>query len=445
VTDQADDILASARTSLDSAGSFALATHGTRIWSEEVTYRSDGPDIVCTFNVHSPSLANIRVNPRVSFSCVDPRARLLVQGSGIARIVAGGDAAVRVRPYRFSVSSVQADGRTGSTIEKRGNAWLVDSRNPAIPLTPTGLAGNIRFWLRAARAVSFPLSMFPVCLGTAAALIEGSFDPAVFLLALLGGVAAHAGINLVSDYNDFMRGFDTTDALSSHPGALVDELIPPQNILTAGFLLFALAALCGILLVSKAGIVVLVLGVVGILGGSLYTSAPVGYKYRGLGELFIFLLTGPLMVIGAFAVQTGRVDTFSALVSLPLGILVASVTFGNNLRDSEEDRSSGIITLPMKLSARAAKAIFFALTVLPYMIVGAIVIAFPFAYPFLLVLVSLPAAGPMAAALWRTGNTPEEVRTAAARLRLPLRSIKLHSAFSLALIAGCLIAGILPR
>lgn len=443
MTSLADDILVAARTSLDSAGSFALATYGARIWNEEVQYRRDGVDILCAMPLGSQSLANIRLNPRVSFSCVDPRARLLVQGSGIARIVPCGGTEVRVRPYRYAVSRLKADNRSSSIIEKRGKAWLVDNRNPATAATPTGLVGRIGYWLRAMRAVSFPLSLLPVCLGTAAALVEGSFDLLVFLLALLGGVAAHAGINLVSDYNDFMRGIDTTDVLSSHPGALVDELIPPQKILTAAFLMFALAALSGAFLALKAGVVVLLLGSAGILAGSLYTARPVGYKYRGLGEIFIFLLTGPLMVIGAFVVQTGHVDVFSALVSLPLGILVASVTFANNLRDQEDDESSGIVTLPMRIPARMAKTFFLTLTALPYLIVGAIVAAFPFAFPLLLVLVSLPVAGQVAVPVWRTGHAPEEIRQAAARLRLPLRCIKLHSAFSLALVVGCLVTGFL--
>lgn len=439
----ADDVLVAARTSLDSAGSFALATHGARIWNEEVPYRMDGADILCAVPVDSQSLANIRLNPRVSFSCVDPGARLLVQGSGIARIMLCGGTEVKVRPYRYAVSSLKADNRSSTIIEKRGKAWLVDNQNSATAAKPRGLAGRIRYWLRAMRAVSFPLSLFPVCLGTAAAFVEGSFDPLTFLLALFGGVAAHAGINLVSDYNDFMRGIDTTDVLSSHPGALVDELIPPQKILTAAFLMFALAALSGTLLTLKAGVVVLLLGIAGILGGSFYTARPVGYKYRGLGEVFVFLFTGPLMVIGAFVVQTGRVDAFSALVSLPLGILVASVTFANNLRDQEDDKSSGMVTLPMRIPARMAKTFFLTLTALPYLIVGSIVIAFPSAFPLLLVLLSLPVAGQVALAFWRTGDAPEEVRKAAAQLRLPLRSIKLHSAFSLALVVGCLVTAFL--
>jgi 1,4-dihydroxy-2-naphthoate octaprenyltransferase len=443
VTVRAEDILVAARASLDAAGSFALATNGARIWSEEVPYRRAGPDFFLSVGAHSLSLTNIQLNPRVSFSCVDPRAQLLVQGSGIARIVAGGRIEIRVRPYRYSVSSLHAGTRSSSTIEKRGKAWKVNERNPAMPVTPAGAVGCIRFWLRAARAVSFPLSFFPVCLGTAAAFIEGSFDPIVFLFASLGGVAVHAGINLISDYNDFMKGVDTTDALSTHPGALVDELIPPQKILIAGFLMFALAALCGALLAQKAGVIVLLLGAAGVLGGSLYTGGPVGYKYRGLGEIFVFLLTGPLMVIGAFVVQTRRVDLFSILVSLPLGISVASVTFANNVRDSEDDKGSGIVTLPMRLTARMTKSFSITLTALPFLIVCATVIAFPFGWPFLLVLLSLPSAARVAVAFWRAGTTEEEVRGAAAQLKLPLRFIRLHSTFSLAMVVGGVVAGFL--
>jgi 1,4-dihydroxy-2-naphthoate octaprenyltransferase len=44
----------------------------------------------------------------------------------------------------------------------------------------------------------------------------------------------------------------------------------------------------------------LLLGVAGLLGGYLYTGGPKGYEYLALGDVFVFLLIGPLMVVGPY-------------------------------------------------------------------------------------------------------------------------------------------------
>jgi 1,4-dihydroxy-2-naphthoate octaprenyltransferase len=283
-----------------------------------------------------------------------------------------------------------------------------------------GPAGKVRFWLKAMRSISFPLSMLPVALGTAVGVIRGVFDPLNFLFALLGSVSAHAGINLISDYNDFKKGVDTTDALSSHPGALVNELVRPESLLIASFLTFALTATAGSLLLLRSSYPVLLFGLAGLLGGSLYTSGPLAYKYVGLGELFIALLMGPLMVVGACYVQTGTVDLLAFLLSLTLGSLVASVTLSNNLRDLIDDARARMRTLPGIIHVGPAKVLYIGM-------------------------IALPSAVIAIQARRTAGSTPEEIRAKAAERKYPLNSIRLHIRFSLLLILGCLLIALLPR
>ena len=212
------------------------------------------------------------------------------------------------------------------------------------------------------------------------------------LPVLLGGVSAHAGINLISDFNDFRKGVDTTDALSTHPGALVYELVRPESILAAAMLMFLVASQAGAFLLVRAGPAVIVFEGVGFLGGYFYTGGFLAYKYRGLGELFIALLMGPLMVLGAYVVQTGRMDALPVLLSLALGSLVASVTLANNLRDVHDDRTAGISTLPMRIGVRSAKRLYYAMLAVPYAIVAGVVVLRLAHWPMLLVLLSLPSA-----------------------------------------------------
>jgi 1,4-dihydroxy-2-naphthoate octaprenyltransferase len=55
---------------------------------------------------------------------------------------------------------------------------------------------------------------------------------------------------------------------------------------------------------------VLPYGLVGLLGGFLYTGGPRPFKYVGLGDPFIIPLMGPLLTQGAYTALTG--DPFHA-------------------------------------------------------------------------------------------------------------------------------------
>jgi 1,4-dihydroxy-2-naphthoate octaprenyltransferase len=444
VSKSAEQVLTAARLHLKSARFLTLATQGMRIWSECLPFRMEEEELLCVLPADSQSLANVRLNPRVSFSLGNPEKGWSVLGSGIARIDPGSVTTIRISPYRFAVSRSVTETSAIHLIEKRRLGWTAAQPESVGANRHEGSAARARFWLKAMRSVSFPLSILPVALGTAVGLMRGAFDPINFLLALLGGVSAHAAINLISDYNDFKKGVDTTDARSSHPGALVDELVLPEIVLIAAFLMFAITGGVGSLLLLRAGYPVLLFGLAGILGGCLYTSGSLAYKYRGLGELFIPLLMGPLMVVGACYVQTGTADPLAFLLSFALGALVGSVTLSNNLRDMVDDARARIRTLPAIIGVGPAKALYYGMIVLPYAIVGGTVALFHSYYPLLLVLLSLPAAVKAIRAMATAGASGEEILAKAAEHRYPLRSIRLHFLFGLFLVLGCLLTVFLP-
>ncbi len=430
---------------LRSKGFLTLATQGTRIWSEIAPFRLEGEDLLCTLREGSQSAANLRQNPRVSFSIGGPEDGCTVSGSGIARPVPGACGVVAVSPYRFELDGSAWGASVCGAIVRKGLDWKVDDPLPASAPLRAGFSRKVGFWLKAMRSVSFPLSALPVVLGTTLAVMKGAFDPLVFVLSLLGGVFAHAAANLISDYNDFRKGIDTPDALSSHTGVLVDEALRPEAILVAFFLLSLLTVGVGAFLVAKVGLVVILFGAVGLLGGVLYTSTSIAYKYRGLGEIFIFLLMGPLMVAGAYFVQLKRIDPLPVVLSIPLGLLVASVTLANNLRDIVDDGKSGTLTLPMCIGIPAAKLVYCAMLILPYAVVAAVAAPHRFYLPFLLTFLSLPTAVKAIRAVWTAGDSPEQIRARARERRYPLNSIRLHLRFGLLLIAGCIVSLLLMR
>ena len=201
---------------------------------------------------------------------------------------------------------------------------------------------QLKAWIQASRPFSFTASMTPVFLG--AVLVPYLQLPARWILLpliVLASLFIHAAVNMVSEYFDYKKGVDRPD---THGGSrvLVDKLLTPKQVLIGGILLFGVTACIGLVFVTIYGWSILILGIVGMFGGFFYTATPVGYKYLGLGDLFVFILMGPLMVIGSFYVLTGKCLHDVLQISLPVGFLVAAILSGNNLRDILHDTRANV-------------------------------------------------------------------------------------------------------
>lgn len=174
----------------------------------------------------------------------------------------------------------------------------------------------------------------------------------------------HAGVNLLNDYYDFTLGFDTTEA-SGSSGLLTKGVVRPSYMLNRGrFYIFA-GATAGLLLAAVRGWPLLVMGAAGI-GGAWFYSHRKGYKYKGLGEPFVFVLMGPLLFDGAFYVATGTVTAGAAWPALACGCLVTAILLVNNLRDLHMDQQAGFTTLPMRLGPARTKKLYAALIAAAY-------------------------------------------------------------------------------
>ncbi len=431
---------------LNSTNTLLLATKGISIHTERVHFEKDSYNIFCTIT-ELQTKENILNNPRVAFLIEDGKGQDL-HGNGIARLTQDKtNYSAKISPYRFNIKRNDSTEHECTTIEKKRLKWTTIESLPKIDdLSESKTKTTILFWLRATRAISLPLSILPVAIGTALASINGNFANFnfwLFLLALSASVLVHLGTNLISDYNDFKKGIDTTDALSSHTGALVNELIEPEHILYAAFIVLAAATFAGGTLTGILGWPILIFGLIGIMGGIFYTGGFIGYKYRGLGEFTIAFLMGPLVIVGAFFVQTRTITLLPVVVSIPVGLLVGSVTLANNLRDIIDDRESGILTLPMRIGIKNSKLLYLIMIATPYVIVVVSIIINLLLYPLILALLSIPQATVALKAMDKTKNTAEDFRAKAHIFKYPLNSIKLHLQFSIFLLVGIIIIPIL--
>jgi 1,4-dihydroxy-2-naphthoate octaprenyltransferase len=235
----------------------------------------------------------------------------------------------------------------------------------------------MRIWLMAARPRTLPAAIAPVLVGTAAAVEWFGSLPRVgaFIAALLGSIFIQIGTNLANDYSDAKRGADTVDRLG--PVRVTSAgLVTPQRVLVATWVAFAVAVACGIYLTVVAGPVILLIGVLSIAAGVLYTGGPRPYGYAGLGEIFVFLFFGLVAVNGSYYVQVEQLDALPLGLSISLGFLATAILVVNNVRDIETDRRAGKMTMAVRVGRHNAVVLYRllvlgAFAVLPISLVGA--------------------------------------------------------------------------
>ncbi len=217
--------------------------------------------------------------------------------------------------------------------------------------------GTIRIWLMAARPRTLPAGIAPVLVGTALAAADGEFAVLVFLAALFGAIFIQVGANLSNDYSDARRGADTEDRLGP-VRVTAGGLVPPQTVLIATYVTFALAVACGAYLIYVAGWGILAIGAASILAGVLYTGGPRPYGYDGLGDLFVFLFFGIVAVAGSYFVQTEELAWEAFALAVPVGLLAAAILAVNNIRDALTDSRAGKRTLAVRLGRDRMRAIY---------------------------------------------------------------------------------------
>jgi 1,4-dihydroxy-2-naphthoate octaprenyltransferase len=199
---------------------------------------------------------------------------------------------------------------------------------------------------------------------------------------------------------------------------------------------FLLALLLGIGLIALRGWPVALLGLIGLLLGFGYTAPPFQYKYKALGLPLVFILMGPLMVLGAYYVITGGLAWTPFIVSLPIGLLVTAILHGNEWRDISDDARYGIGTLSALLGRKWAHIAFISLVTGAYLAVVVSVLLHALPEASLLSLLSLPF-------LVRSIRSSELGINGQQRAiaKIDLETAQLHAAFGILLVIGLTLGG----
>lgn len=289
---------------------------------------------------------------------------------------------------------------------------------------------TVKDWFVATRFWSFPVSAMPVIATTAFLLWKGfEIKWLCAVLALVGNVLFHAGGNVLSDWWDYRKGVDNEKAYAI-PQLVFHQFEPAEYLRFSG-ILFAAAVCIGLILTLLTGWQLLIIGVVGALLAASYSF----FKFRALGDIFVFVCFGVLPVIGTSFVAAGQIDWTSLVLSIPLGIFTIGVLHDNNTVDIKSDRDAGIRTLPMYFGEKTSVKIFIAYMVIPFIAVICCCIMKCLPYCALACLLSAPLAlGNIkaASAYFKKGRD--------AMIGLDQKTAQLHMIFSILLTAGLVVA-----
>ncbi|HJX67294.1 MAG TPA: LLM class flavin-dependent oxidoreductase [Candidatus Limnocylindrales bacterium] len=338
-----------------------------------------------------------------------------------------------------------AVGREGARDGSGASETLTDTGGHRV-----GLAGDRRlgFLDRARRRLgaayevlrpfAYTASAIPVLAGGALAAVDSRFWWPPFLAALAGGMLLHSGTNVINEVYDVRKGIDSiTSPRMSH--AVLKGRVSERGAYAFAMALFVAAIAVGGYLVWLRGAAIVGLGLLGLVAGYTYTAPPFQYKYRALGVPVVFVLMGPIMVVGSYYAVTGLWDWHALVLSLPVGLLVAAILHGNEWRDISEDTRAGISTLSSRLGRDWAHYSYLGLVIGAYLTLGfaiamrwlpATTVIAVFSLPFLAQVVR-------SAELGATGQ-------ARAIAMIDLQTARLHFAFGALLVVGLLLARLVP-
>lgn len=259
---------------------------------------------------------------------------------------------------------------------------------------------KISFWFRNARPISLPQSMLPALTAVALSAGTGNFSWIAAVVCVIGVMFAHLGMNLLDDWFDYYKGSGEARLKTATEGFrgrmtkypyLISGEATPRQLLVAVCVFLGIAALMGCVVLAIRGSMILWWMLAGFIIGFSYSGGPLKLGFRGLGELVIFVMFGPLMMTGVYYAITGEVTPKIAWLSTSVGLLVTNIVYTHSVLDAVPDQKMGKFTMAHLMgSDKGMMVLSGVFNVLPYILVMTGVILGQLHPAYLAVLIVLP-------------------------------------------------------
>jgi 1,4-dihydroxy-2-naphthoate octaprenyltransferase len=293
--------------------------------------------------------------------------------------------------------------------------------------------------LRSTRLPFLTATIIPVVLGIVIAASHGSFDLLTAVLTIIGACLIQLAINVSNDVFDTVQGADdanvTPTKFSGGSRVIQYGLVSFRGMAATAALLYAAGAAIGLLLLALRGSpALLAIGVIGLIVGIGYTAPPLKLVYRGLGEVAVAFGFGPLMLLGAYVVQTGGTVAWEPVVaSIPVALLVALILYVNEIPDRRGDAHAGKRTLPVRFGRSTVVTGYRVAAAAAYVAIVAGVLTGILPLTALLALLTIPLALRVSAGLEPNYDNPYGL------MAIMGVNIQLHLVAGLALVAAYLV------
>jgi 1,4-dihydroxy-2-naphthoate octaprenyltransferase len=198
-------------------------------------------------------------------------------------------------------------------------------------------------------------------------------------------ICYHAGLNMISDLNDFKTGVDTEESLG-YKSPLVTGEINEKQWKKIAFFILGIGTGIGINLAWQSGWHLLWIGGIGLIAGYFYHI----FKKYTLGDLLIFVIFGILVVQGTFYVLTSELSVTALFLAIPVGLITSAILHANYTRDIVHDMQAGVKTQASIVGLRNAKIEYMFLVFGAYLAVILLVAFDILPYLSLLVLLTFP-------------------------------------------------------
>lgn len=213
---------------------------------------------------------------------------------------------------------------------------------------------KLKAWIQASRPPFYIATIIPLTVGLVLSRPLHSEDIIMFGWINLAAFMVHLATNLANDLFDHYQNADTDKSIGGSR-VIQEGKIGLKSLWIAVISLYFLAGLVAIYITIIQDIWLLWGFIIfAFLSSVFYVAPPIKYGYRGLGELFVGINMGPIMVVGSYWVINSFPTWFSFWASLPIGIMVASILYYQNLPDMESDKKAGKLTLAVRLGKPGA-------------------------------------------------------------------------------------------
>ncbi|WP_394026056.1 prenyltransferase [Desulfovibrio falkowii] len=226
-------------------------------------------------------------------------------------------------------------------------------------------AGHFQAWWQACRPPFLITAAIPVTLALSFAFrLQGQITPRqwlIYALLLLGCFLGLTIANFANDLFDHILGVDDGDNIGGSR-VIQSGFISPRQLSVALLLLAPATLAVGGLLatLAPAGLRpgLWLVSIFAVASAIFYVAPPIRYGHRALGELFVCLNMGVIMVSASAALLLEGFDPRSLALSLPVGIMVAGVLYYQSLPEIETDLAAGKHTLANRLGKDKAALVF---------------------------------------------------------------------------------------